>query len=308
MAGRFLYITQEAAFGTYNGSGEAINPWLSGSNAFAYPVKPNFWEVMDGSGLNIPALSGTSTTGVSGSLTTELTYSQAEFLLGWGATRINSGQTAPWTTTELPNDLASCTCDFAYQPFDSATFKKPRFLGMKVSNMRLSGGTDSPKMMLNLGLVGGSQSTHTQTAPAYTAYPTDVVLFRHLSGGFEALGAARTNFDSISITWQNVMKPYFDESQYANAVRLGGRRITVETRFRLKSTGTDRTAYEAGTQGTLELVFTNGTNTITLDFKGKALINPLNEDFPLQEETYYSATMNILLDASASGDYSLTYA
>jgi hypothetical protein len=309
MAGRFVKITQEAAFGTYNAGGTVLTPRFSGSNAFSYMTNPEFWSVMDGSGLNIAALAGTATARLTGTLTTELCYSQALFLLGWALQRINAGQTSPWTTTELPNDLASCTCDFGYQPFDSATFKTIRFLGCKCGSISLAASKEAPKVMATVGLLGGSPSANpTLTAPLLTDYATDVCLFQHLKSGFTMLGASRTNFDSFTFTCTNQVKPYWDENQYAVALRLGSRNISVQANLRLKSGSTDRAAYEAGTVGTLKLVFTNGTHTITLDMRATAYITQFQESYPLTEESYVPVTIVPLLDVAAGTEFTLTYA
>jgi Phage tail tube protein len=314
MAGRYLRLTEEAAYGTFPGSPVSIYPRLSGPNAFVHMTNPDFFEVMDGSGLNVPVLAGTATTAVSGQLTTELTYTQAAILLGAGCTRINAGQTAPWTTTELPNDLASFAADFAYQPFDSTTYQKKRFLGCKANSVKLTGSKDQPKMMLSMGITGSTpqgnsydaSSDPTFSNQALSSYPTDVVLFQHLKSGFTAFGGSVTNFDSVSIEFQNLLKPYWDEGRFCNALRLGGRRITVNANLRLKSAGSDRTRYENNTKGALQLVFTNGTNTITFNFESQCYLKPIREDFPLTEETYYQATYNVLLDQSAGTDFALT--
>jgi hypothetical protein len=316
---RFIRLTQEAAFGTYNAAGTAISIRLSSPNAFSVMTDPEFWEVMDGSGLGVPVLQGSQTSALAATLTTELCYSQAQFLLGWAVQRINAGQTSPWTTTELPNDLASCTIDFAWSQFDTATMRRKRFLGAKVASLRLSGARDNPKVMCTMGLVastpqGNSFDSSTDPTsvdfpePALTAYPSDVVLFQHMRGQVSVGGASRSNFESWELNVQNTMNPYFDESRFANAIRLGGRRITASSRFRIKSTVDDRTTYENATVQAAQLAWTNTTHTITMNLNSQNLIRPFKEDLPLDREIYASIGLQVLLDQAAGTDLTFTYA
>jgi hypothetical protein len=315
---RFIRITQEAAFGTFNGAGTAINVRLSSPNAFLPMTDPEFWEVMDGSGLGVPVLQGSQTTALAATLTTELCYSQAQFLLGWAVQRINAGQTTPWVTSELPNDLASCSIDLAWSQFDTATLKRKRFLGNKVASLRMSGSRDSPKVMATMAIVGStpqgnsfdSSSDPTSGAfpePALTAYPTDVCLFQHMRGNVSVGGSSRTNFESWELTVQNSMNAYFDESRFANAIRLGGRRITASSRFRVKSAVDDRTTYENATVQAAQLAWTNGTHTITMNLNSQNLIRPFKEDLPLDREVYANIGLQNLLDQSAGADITFTY-
>ena len=138
---RFLRITKEAAFAAYDAAGEACYPRLSSSGAFGPMEKPDFWTVMDGSGLGVQALSGTQTMGVSGQLVTELGPTLAPFLMPWACTRINAGQTTPWTTTELERDLVSTTFDYGRSPFETRTAIRTRYLGCKAASLSLTPGS-----------------------------------------------------------------------------------------------------------------------------------------------------------------------
>jgi hypothetical protein len=315
---RFIRITQEATFGTYNGSGSSINVRLSGDNSFTPMTDPEWWEIMDGSGYGAPVAMGSQTSALTATLVTEVTYTQAQFLLGWGLQRVNSGQTSPWTTGELPNDLASCTVDFAWSYFDTAVPRRKRFLGVKPGNIRLACSRESPKLMLSMQLIGSTPQGNsfdgsndpTSTAfpqPALTAYPTDCVLFQHLKGQVSVGGTSRSNFESMEFNVASVLNPYFDESRFANSIRLGGRRITASSRFRNKSTVDDRTTYESATVQAASLEWTNGTHSITLGMNSQNYIRPYKEDLPLQREIYYNIGLASLLDQTAGNDLALTF-
>jgi Phage tail tube protein len=314
---RALRITQEGVYNTYHSSSPvAIWVRLDQPDAFKVMTSPQFYSIMSGSGFAVQAQAGSATTGLAATLSTPLHYSQSSFLLGWALTRIASG-TSPWTTGEINGDLASCTLDYIYTNFDG-TERTKRFKGVKVASLGLSGSTQSPVMRLSLGLVAStpegnsfdSSSDPTVSDPADSSFPTDQVLFQHASGHLSLNNAARSNFQSLSLSVQNKIKAYFDESRFANLVRMNGRSCSLAGVSRLKATPNDRATFEAATAltGTNTLAFTNGTNTITLDFKSNNYFSQIDESFPLDEEIYYSWSMMNQLDTSAGADFSFTYA
>ena len=315
---RSLRITQEAAFGTYDSAAPvAIYPRLDSADAFKVMTTPQFWQIMSGSGFAVPALYGTQTTGLAATLSIPLCYSQADFVLGWALGRINSGQTSPWTTTEIPGDLASCTLDYIWTNYDG-TERTKRFLGCKVATFALSGNRDNPVMRAQIGLVAStpqgnsydSSSDPTLTDPADTVFPTDPILFQHLKGGLTIGGTSRSNFRSIGFSVQNKLKAYFDESRFASLIRFNGRQSTLTGNSRLKATPNDRSTYEAGTglAGTNTVVWTNTTHTLTLTLNGNNYFSNINEHFPLDEEIYFDWAVSNLLDASAGSDFTFTFA
>lgn len=315
---RFLTITQEAAFGVYHvASPVAINLRLDTPDSFRVMTVPEFWTIMSGSGFAVPALYGTQTTGLAATLRTPLDYAQASFLLGWSFTRINAGQTAPWTTTEIAGDLASCTCDYGWTNVDG-TLRTKRFLGTKVATARLTGSRSSPVVYLELGLVAStpqgntfdSSPDPTLSAPADSTFPTTPVLFQHARGGLTINNVAHTNFQSLTLNVQNRLKAYFDESRFANLIRMNGRGTTLSGNSRLKASPDDRAAYESATTlaSANTLVFANGTHTITFTLNAQNYFSSINEHFPLDEEIYYDWTVQNQLDPAATEDFHFTYA
>lgn len=314
---RSLVITQESAFGTYHSvSPTAIYPRLDSADAFKVMTVPEFWTIMNGSGFAVPTLYGTQTTGLAATLSFPLCYSQASFVLGWALQRINAGQTSPWTTTEIAGDLASCTLDYIWTNVDG-TERTKRFLGAKVMSISLSASRDNPVMRCQLGLVAGTPQGNsydssvdpTLTDPALSSYPTDPVLFQHLKSGLTINGTARSNFQSIGLSVSNRMKAYFDESRFANLIRMNGRTTKIAGNSRLKATPDDRSAYEAGTDlsGTNTLAFTNGTHTITFTLSANNYFDSIAEHFGLDEEIYYDWSISNLLDTTGN-DIAFTYA
>lgn len=315
---RSLRITQENVFGVYETTTPvSLYVRLDQPDSFKVMTTPEFYTIMSGSGFAVPALYGSATTGLAAALQTPLHYSQASFLLGWALDRINSAQTAPWTTTEIAGDLASCTLDYIWTNVDG-TERAKRFLGAKVVSCQLSGSRQSPVMRLSLGLVASTPQGNsydasvdpTLTDPADTVFPTDPVLFQHLKGGLTLGNVARSNFQSLTFATQNRVKAYFDESRFANLIRFNGRNTTVAGNSRLKATPNDRTTYEsAGALTSVNsVVWTNGAHTITLTLNNNNYFSSLNEHFPLDEEIYYGWTAQNLLDATAGTDFTFTFA
>jgi hypothetical protein len=317
---RFLRITQEGAFGTFPGSPTSIHLRLDSANAFKVMTQPEFYRIMSGTGFAVGALFGSETTALGATLSGPLHYSQASFLLGWALQRINAGQTSPWVTTEKPGDLPSCTCDFAWSNFDE-TLRRKRFLGCKVASFSLSGSRSSPVMRFSMQVIGSTPQGNSYDAssdpdgtafpePALTDFPTDPILFQHARGGLTVNNVAHSNFQSLNFNVSNACKAYWDESRFANAIRMNGRTTTLSGSSRLKATPDDRASYEqAATLASANtLAFTNGVNTLTFTLNAQNYFSSIDEDMPLDEEVYYNWTLSNMLDPSAGSDFSFTYA
>ena len=78
-------------------------------------------------------------------------------------------------------------------------------------------------------------------------FPTSPVLFQHLKSGLTINNTAHTNFQSLAFNCTNRIKPYFDESRFANLIRFNGRTTTLSGNSRLKASPDDRTSYESAT-------------------------------------------------------------
>lgn len=310
---RFLRITQEAAYGTFPGSPVSIYPRLNTPNAFRHMTTPGFWEIMSGSGFAVPALRGTQQASLRATLTTPLCATQAQFLLGWCGLRINSGQTSPWTTTEPAGDFTSCALDYAWTNFDG-TLRTKRFTGCKVARWSVSASKDNPVCMLTIDVVGSTPQGNsydssvdpTLTAPADSVFPVDPYLFQQLKGGF-TLGSSRTNFESFTISSENALTAYFDESRFANAIRIGGRRTTVDARFRLKASPDDRASYENSAALACSMVLTGYSKSVTFAFNAQNFLSSVQEDYPLDAEVYYDGTIANLLDTTATTDFTMSF-
>lgn len=315
---RFARFTQEAAFGVYKTSDPvAIHPRLSANNSIGIMEAPDFYTIMDGSGRGVQAMAGTPTTRIEGTLVTELGPTVAPFLASWAGVRVNDGQTAPWVTTEMPLDLASCTVDLGRAKFNAAALKRTRYLGMKVGSLGLACSKDQPKLLATIGMVGSKflPNPWEETAgpdaiafpePACSDQPWDVYLFQQLKGKVTVGGVSRSNFESFSLQLQNQLAVYWDEDRFANAIRCVGRTLTATVRLRDKTSPDDWTTYLSGTPGAASFEFADGTgNTLKFDFKGNTYISGIEQDLPLDAEPYYTLTITNQLDPSTCVDFTV---
>lgn len=315
---RFLRLTKEAAFATYASGGDTCFPRLSESNSVGIMQAPEFYTIRDGSGLNVQAMAGTATTRVGGQIATEIGPTVAPFLVGWSCVRINTAQTAPWTTTEMPNDLASITADLGRAKFNSATPKRTKYRGVKCSQASFSCSKESPKLMGSFTCMGSVYDGNPFTSsadptalefpePACSDQPWDVYLFQQLKGKVTIQGEARTNFESFSLQVTNQLVAYWDEDRFANAIRCVGRTVTATVRLRDKTTPDDWDDYLQGTTGAASFEFVSGTDSLKFDLKGNCYISQIDQDLPIDAEPYYTATITGQLDPATCVDFAATY-
>jgi hypothetical protein len=313
---RFLRISQEAAFGVFPTSSPVqIYVRVDQPDSFRVMHQPEFWQIMSGSGFAVPALMGSQVSALGMTLTVPLDYAQLAFLMGWCGQIINTGQTSPWVTTEIAGDLASCSIEEGWTNYDG-TIRRKRNLGCKVASFSVACSRDNPVARLTMQIIGSTPQGNAYDsstdptaiqfpAPADSVFPTTPVLFQHLKSNLTVDNVARSNFQSINFNVQNRIRPYFDESRFANLIRFNGRTTTLSGNSRLKSTPDDRTAYESVTQqisaNTVE--WTNGSHSLTLTLNNQNFFTGINEHFPIDEEIYYDWTLSNFLDTSATTDW-----
>jgi hypothetical protein len=313
---RFLRISQEAVFGVFPTSSPVeYYVRIDQPGSFSVMHQPQFWQIMSGSGFCVPALFGSQVSGLGMTLSIPLDYANAASLLGWACQVINTGQTSPWVTTEIAGDLASCSVELGWSNTDG-TIRRKRNLGCKVAALSLTGSKDDPVMRLNLTLIGSTPQGNAYDSstdpsagafpvPADSVFPASPVLFQHLKSGLTIGNVARSNFQSIAFSVQNRIKPYFDESRFANLIRFNGRTTKLSGVSRLKATPDDRTSYESsttiGSANTVE--WNNGSHTITLTLNAQNFFDSIGEQMSLDEEIYYSWSLSNMLDTAATTDW-----
>jgi hypothetical protein len=252
-----------------------------------------------------------------GTLSTYLYPSQTPFWLGWALTRVDAGQTLPWVTTQIPNDLASISLYHGFLTADGV-WKKRQWAGCKCLSFRLDVSRGAPMMKFSAEIsakkpIGNafdasSDPTTTFPFPAEADYPVGPWLFGQSAGNFSLNAATRVSYESLSISVTNVHDPRFFEGHFLQACGAKGRKATLDAALRLKNTPDDRAAYEALTAMACSVAFTNGTNTLTLQFNANNRIGKLPRDLPLGKEFMQNLSLMNLWDPAAPGDVGFTFA
>ena len=321
-AREFLYIVQESALGTPvttpSVGTTSIFIRLIDSNAFSMIAKPVQVKIPYGGGLAKNSEIVSDRYACVGNLKTNLYGSQAAFLMGWAATEINAGQTLPWTTTELPNDLASCTVYHGIQT-STGVFLKKAYGGCKVSSWKIEVSDQATVTSLSLGLTACTQSAMgTLSGDPTTALPTPTEAemplgpykFTMLAGGLTLGGASRTQFSSLAITGTNALDGQWFESAGLSILNYHGREVMLESDLFLKLSPDDRSAYEAASATAAVVVFTNGVSNqnMTIDMKGENVITDLPFDLPIGTAFKQKLQITSTLDQSAGTDLAISFA
>jgi hypothetical protein len=301
--------TKEATVGAFDASALAASityPRLVGDNAFGAQPTPNISYVRDAAGSNrrVQAVHGNYAT--KGKLATLGYYSQAKLLLPWACNLINDtgGNLKPAYTM---------TFDWQYQLEDSGgTMAFRRFLGAYCEDFtfKASNSGDGVKWAADFGFNYLTPATITVTdfaMPTLDKYPADQPAIFQQAAGLFTLGSSRVGFRSLEISVKNIFDVIYDEGTYPQAIKWCGRDVSFKTVLRFKSLG-DRTDFEAVTAKTASIAITDGTTTITFDFKTNSIFGTLGDELPLGKAHYQNTDLMVMLDSTAGTDLAVTIA
>jgi hypothetical protein len=325
MAREFLLLVEESAYKVPNASpiywpttsANAFYARLDGANVFTMRPRPVMVAVPYGGGVAIDAFRVSDKMECKGRLTTKLYAGPfSQFLLNWAGQQINTGQTAPWTTTEPPGDLASVAIYHAIQRSDGS-IKRRVYLGCKVDGWDLDVSEDGTIATLSLDISGstpqGNQfdsstdpTSGTFPAPTDTQYPTNPYLFIHASSGL-TVGTARTQFQSLKLSSRNVIARRFWANRFVNLMRFVGRSTTLQAVNFYAPTPDDRTAYEGLTTETTTLELNNGTHTITWTLNTASVMTTFEDQLPLNDLYTQAMTITNQWDPTAGSDLALWF-
>ena len=322
---RFLRVTAEQVYGTYDTTSPdfAYYDPQDGDNAFKVMTSRPMWSIRDPA-LNVPRVTGSEVYSVGARWSGKAYWENYKTL--FLPLRVNSLQTTPWPTDQRPNDLASFTCDFGYTYYD-LTVKRMRALGVKVGgSWEFSARSDpaNPFLMFNYDLVGSktqpnaiTTTTGVDEAPDATAFPEPtysdlpVIPFSFFQAAISSHSTALNYVDSFSIRGQQLFKPYYDNQRFVNRISHQGRTVTLTLNLRLDGNDMRYAYYEAVTAiGATTITFTKpgGGHTLVMNFRSKSYIQQLDENFPLNEDSYASVSATAFLDSSPGDDFTITYA
>lgn len=332
----FLLVVQESAYLTpvatpvvwttasAPGTATAYYIRLDEGNAFAMRPRPQTVEIPYGGGLAIGAYRVADKMECKGNLRCKLTTALAPFLFGWAATRVDAARTLPWHNAEPPGDLASCAVYHAIMREDG-TFKRRVYLGCKVDSWSLDMSTDSTVGTINLGLSastpqgnvydGSADPTATVfPEPLCSNLPVDPYMFAHTTGlgSVTINGTVRKWITQLTANGTNTLARSFFNDRFLGKLRFTGRKTTIAWRQEYRATPDDRAVYE-GTMpyGTtpigVDVVLDDGVNRMEINMESNNVIDPLDEDLPLDDLYFQNLTTNNLYDCSAGTDFTFTF-
>ena len=309
MAREWAILTTESAYGTLTDTPvlntDYIALRLDQGNSLTIRKTPAQQVIRTHDTLNRRAFRHSERYSVGGTIRCLAYATHLPLLLPWALQPINGAQDSPWTTTEQPNDLASCTLDHTMED-SSGNLIKTRYSGLKVASGELVFNNQTDIGVLTLQVVGKSATTHSQTEPAYTAYPSDVYCLQDLTT-FK-IASATTNFRQFTVRWNNMLRSRYDEAATLSSCRMRGRDLDYEAVLLLKSSPARRTAFEGLTAQDCEFVWNNGSNTMTFDFNGNSYIDSIQpETTPLEDEFEQTLLLHSHYDGSAGTDLSLSF-
>jgi len=334
VAREFALIVQESAYGIpvttpvvwttttpYN-TATAFYIRLDEGNAFAMRARPQEVEVPYGGGLAIGAYRVTDKIECRGNLRCKLTAGLAPFILSWASARVNTGQTLPWPNTEPPGDLASCAVYHAIMR-DDGSYRRRVYLGCKVDSWSLDMSSDSTVGTLNLGLSastvqgnvydGSVDPTATVfPAPQDNNLPVDPYLFVHTAGTVVLNSVVRRNIAQLTLNGANTLARSFFNQRFLGKLRFTGRKTTAACRLEYQTTPDDRVTYEGQmpygvTPVPVHITWDDGTHTLKIEMNANNVIDPLDEDLPLDGLYFQSSTYNNLWDATAHTDFAFSF-
>lgn len=296
---------------------------LEAGNAFnVRPVQQSL-NIMYGGGYAVPVTRVGGNITCKGTLRTILHYSQANTLLNWAMTSINTGRTSPWNTSDpsgiMPvGDLASLSLYHAIMA-SNGTFYRRAYRGAKVNGLRIECSAEAPLAIATFDIetskpepnasFGGSDTNAVNTtefpAPTFADYPTDPCHFFHTAGGL-FIGATRTLYDSISIDIKNTIDRKYYETKWVAMLPCLGREARLKYKALLKASPDDRQTYEYSNTTNCSIKF-NSTNSVTITYNAQNRIdNPPADDLPLDRVYEQEVEFLNYYDNTANADITVT--
>jgi hypothetical protein len=327
MAREYLMLVKESAFMTPKATPvvgtDAFYIRLSEGNGFEMTPNNITETIMYGGGFAVASDVISDHYELKGRLQTKLYPTQASFLLNWWLTRINSGQTSPWTTTELAGDLASVSAYHAIRQSNGVYLRK-RHAGCKVASGSLEVSRDGTSATLSLDLVGARTfgcAMDSGTAdpdatefpfPTEAQYPTGPYTFTQTAGNL-TIRSSRTQYQKLTFSTTNALDPKWWENPYVGSMNFYGRTATLAAELRFKASPDDRTAFEQIVDNAASFGFTNGVTgqNVTINMYSANKITGLTYQLPNNQDYLQPITLTSRWDAAAvsgaGGDLAVSF-
>lgn len=311
-----LMLVKETALGVPTATPvigtDAVYVRLDKDNGYKGMSTPEVLAVMAGGGLGQRGFSLSDKTLVGGAFDFLLTWTQLKFLLSWCAIPQASPARA----------LASMSIYHYVERLDG-TARRRRLAGMNVAEWQLSGADSAEGRMVRLsGKAIGTRPykdpyDNTTSDPDSAEFPlptpadlpTDVVVFSDLgrAGSSVKVGAERkAKLSSLAIKSTNKLDPRWWTGRFAQHIGYMGRDASMDLKYALEQF-TDEDAYELVTAQDVEVILSNGTQTCKIDFNGKNVIDPLDQDLVDGKVYDRSCTIVNQYDAAVGSGIAVTF-
>mgnify|MGYP001183650561 CR=1 FL=1 len=253
---------------------------------------------------------------------------QAKTLLDWCFTRINSGRTTPWTTTDAagvmpPNDLASLSLYRAVMD-PAGTFTRERYAGCKAQRVRLALGNLGEARVLTLEVDGFAQrilpnAYDSSVAPTSTEIPDPgdddlprgPFTFGHVATGTGTVSVGgverKATLTGLTITAEKTLEARRYASPIPEAYNTFGRRVTVEGTMALNAASyTDRAAWLAATDTAVSIVLDTGAVAIEFELNSRNRFDNWQRQTPNGDNYTVAFTLVNRYDGTAGEDMSVS--
>lgn len=297
---------------------------LHENDSFSGQMNPDLLDIPYGGGRSTPAVQVSDTYSVSFTLKSYLYPGvHSATLVNWAFTPINSGRTAPWTTTDAgllmpPGDLASIGIYHAIQQNDGS-YDRRLYSGCKAHTATVTCSRSDPRALLtvsgvairdNLNAAGAAAYPDATEfpAPAETDYPQQPYLFSHTAGDWIIDGAAvaRTQYESVTLTATNAMDPVAFETNYIVLDKFCGRTSVLSGVIHLKLSPDDLTRLQSKTVLNASLKFDNGTNSLKFDCLTRNYFKSVGRSLPLNRHFSRPIALQNFWDPANAGDIVIT--
>lgn len=236
-------------------------------------------------------------------------------LCDWAMTPINTGRTAPWTTTDsagvMPvGDLPSLTFGHGFE-YSDGTVLELEYTGAKCLTWSVAASRQDPRFVFTCTGQAIKQNSVNITPPTETQYPDGMYLFSHTGGNLiiaDSGSTARTMYDAITLSGQNTMDPNWFESTYVQLIKFCGRTVTMDVNLLLKPSPDDLALFQAQTDLTVSLAIDDGTNSLTFDFNDTNYFKSIARNLRVGGVYKRRARLQNFWDRTTGNDFSFTAA
>jgi hypothetical protein len=288
-------LTREVTYGTFQADAPAtdtIEVFLPQNNANTVRAVPQFSTLRDSGLGNRMVSKEPGRMDVMGSINTVMFPSQALFLLNLAANLTGSAPCYKLPSFTLDHaifdDAGACTGDYGRYP-------GCRFGGFTLT---CDDSAEGSKLMVKADVIGTRRiaiDVDDYPTPEGSAYPDEPYYQLYHTDTRLTIGTVRTDYKSLTIDIKNMLKGFGGESRYNKRVEWFGRDVSLTAKL-LRTGNADRLDYENGVKKAVSVEFVLGAHSMKVDLQGKCVIDPVEDDFPLDDFFTHTLSLGALVD------------